>query len=115
MKASNEDPVDHKISNRGDAKRKRQHTLNRDDKLDGFNVADEDRLESGDDIEDFSNELREVDAEESEPETDDWTFSMGTTSHLPKKVRKSGEGRNAIQQSEKTQWDNGEIISLLSD
>ena len=114
-KASNEDPVDHRISNRADTKRKRQHTLDRDDKVDRFNVADEDGLGSDDDIEDFSNKLREVDAEESEHETDDWTFSMGTTSHLPKKARKSGEGRNAIRRLDKTQRDNGEIISLLSD
>lgn len=42
-----------------------------------------------DDLEDFSNDIRQVDAEESEPEEDDWTFSAMRVP-ASKKPRKHG-------------------------
>ena len=113
-KTSNDPRPDEQNSTRlsnGDAsssrKRKRHLTPDADDGLDDFIATD--------DIEDFTNELR-VDAEESEPEDDEWMFSMGATAHVDKKSRRSGrKGNSARGPSDKTTWDDGEIISLLSD
>jgi ATP-dependent DNA helicase Q1 len=94
-------------------KRKRQPTPDADDDPDDFVVDNEDGMESGGEIEAFSHELQEVDGLASEPEDGDWTFSM--SSHAKKKPRKSGETSNALEPPSGSAWDDGEIITLLSD
>src|ERR1700730_4511543 len=56
-------------------KRKRQPTADAGDKSDDLIVTDGNGL-GDDDIDDFSHELQPVDAHESEPECNDWMFSM---------------------------------------
>ena len=92
-------------------KRKRQPIPDTDEHPDGF-IATDDDGDYSDDIEDFGNGLRRADAQESEPENDDWTFSMGAASHV-KKPRRSGQKKTLAL--DKTVLDDEEIISLSSD
>ena len=120
-KASNE-KLDHhdstRTSNERNAtsarKRKQQLTPDADDELDGFVGNDDiDDLEYG--IEDFASQLRQVNAQASEPEDDDWTFSMSASSRVKKKPRIGGRVNKAREAPEKIVRDDGEIITLLSD
>jgi hypothetical protein len=74
--------------------------------MDGFIVDDEDGLEYGDGVEDFSNEIRQI---ESEDEDDNWSFSVSASTRPQKKSRKIGG--KMVQ----TSRDDTEIISLSSD
>jgi ATP-dependent DNA helicase Q1 len=89
-------------------KRKRQATSDADNELNGFN---ESGLEYGDEIEDFTNQLRQVDAQTSEPEDDDWTFSMDASSRI---MPRKGVGITKVHESSE-KWDDEEIITLSSD
>jgi len=90
-------------------KRKRQATFDADDESNGFMIADESGLEYGDEIEDFTKQLRQVDAQTSEPEDDGWTFSMSALS----RIKPRRDATKASKSSEK--WDDEEIITLSSD
>jgi ATP-dependent DNA helicase Q1 len=91
-------------------KRKRQAISDADDELNGFIIADKSGLEYGDEIEDFTNQLRQIDTQTSEPEDDDWTFSMSAPSRTKSQ---RGGGTTKARTSEK--WDDEEIITLSSD
>lgn len=85
-------------------KRKRPVTPDADDELD-------------DDIEiaeDFSNQIGQIDAQESEPD-EDWSFSL-TSAPAKKKAKSTRSNKPFGGQSSKNQaWNDDEIITLSSD
>lgn len=94
-------------------KRKRSYNTEADDEIDDAIDLDE---AGNPEVEDFTNEMQQIDSQDSESDYDEgWSHSM-ISAPVKKKLRQGkGTGKTIRQAPSKKLWDDEEVISLSSD